>query len=143
MSRNDDFDLTGLDEFASELLTLAEKKMPNETRAFLQREGNKLRKLTAANARKWVKKKTGNYHKAIKRGRVYKFDGSTMSIRVYGSSPHAHLNEYGHRLVTKDGKEVGFVQGKRVFERTAKAFEHEFLIDCEEFVDELLDKGLS
>ncbi|MDN4093572.1 HK97 gp10 family phage protein [Brevibacillus agri] len=137
-----DFDINELDEFAIELLELADKKMPNETKKFLQREGNKLRRLTLKNAKSLVKKDTGNYFEGIKRGKVYKYEGDQTSIRVYNSSPHAHLLEDGHRMVTHDGREVGFVRGYRVFDKSAKEFEQEFMQDCEDFIDELLDKGL-
>jgi hypothetical protein len=139
---SNEFDLNELDEFMNELIKLAEKKMPTETKKFLRQEGNKLRKMTLNEAKSSVKKDSGEYHKGIKRGKVYKFEGDQMSIRVYNSKPHAHLIEYGHRQVTKDGKEVGFVKGKRVFERAAKKFEAEYYSDIEDFLDELLDKGL-
>lgn len=139
---NDDFDISELDEFVVELLELAEEKMPNETKKFLQREGNKLRRMTLKKAKSLVKKDSGNYFKGIKRGKVYKFEGDQSSIRVYGSSPHSHLLEYGHEQVTHDGKTVGFVRGYRTFEKAAKEFEEEFIRDTEDFIDELLDKGL-
>lgn len=142
MSRGDDFDLSELDEFTEQLLALADEKMPKESRRFLQREGTKLRRVTAAKARQLVKKQTGNYLKGIKRGKVYKYEGDTTSIRVYGSSPHSHLIEYGHRQVTKDGKEVGFVKGQHVFEKARKEFQPTFISDVNDFIDELLDKGL-
>jgi len=139
---SDEFDLSELDEFTSEMLDMAEKKMPKEIRKFLREEGTKLRKTTASIARREVKKKTGAYLKGIKRGKVYVYKGDTLSIRVYNSSPHAHLIEDGHRQVTKDGRAVGFVRGKRVFQKAKKAFETEFTKDCEHFVDDLLEKGL-
>jgi hypothetical protein len=138
----EDFDISELDEFTKELLELAEEKMPNETKKFLQAEGNKLKRLTAKKAKQLVKKKSGNYLKGIRRGKVYKYQGDQTSIRVYNNAPHAHLIEHGHRQVTEDGKEVGFVKGYRVFEKAAKEFEQEYISDCEQFVDDLLEKGL-
>jgi len=140
--RDDDFDLSELDDFTEQLLELAEKRMPKETRKFLQIEGNKLRKLTLAKGKQLVKRRSGDYFKGIKRGKFYKFEGDTASIRVYGSSPVSHLIEYGHRQVTKDGKEIGFVKGRKVFEKSRMQFEGQYHRDCEDFVDELLEKGL-
>lgn len=136
-----DFDISGIDDFASEMLDLAERKMPNETRKFMMREGNKLRKLTANQAKSSVKKQTGSYLKGIKRGKVYDYNGM-KSIRVYNSSPHAHLIEEGHRMVTPSGREVGFVRGQKVFAKVRAEFVDQFANDTEEFIDELLDKGL-
>ncbi|MBO7747356.1 HK97 gp10 family phage protein [Paenibacillus sp. MWE-103] len=142
MSRGEDFDVTELFDFADQLLVMAEKQMPKETRKFIQTEGNKLRRATLDKAKELTQKKTGNYVEGIKRGKVYKFEGDATVVRVYGSSPHAHLIEYGHRNVTKSGEEVGFTPGKRVFEKTRKAFEQEFVDDCDAFIDEMLEKGL-
>ena len=134
------FDVSELTEYTQDLLDLAKHKMPKETKRFLQKEGNQLRKLTRQTAKRSVKKKTGNYLKGIKRGKVYKYQGMDLSVRVYGSA-HAHLIEYGHRKVTKSGKEKGFTKGYRVFQRSAKEYEKEFVKNCEDFVDELLDEG--
>ena len=97
-------------------------------RRFLQKEGAKLRSKTKAQARK-LGKKTGNYLKSIKR------------VRVYSYAPHAHLIEEGHRMVTHDGREVGFVKGHHVFEVAAKGFESEFYTDLDDFLSgEVVEK---
>lgn len=142
MSLDDDFNFSELYDFTYKLLDIAERKMPREVKAFLRNEGTKLRRFTVKEARTKVKQLTGNYVKGIKRGKVYIYEGDTTSVRVYGSSPHSHLIEYGHRNVTKSGEEVGYVKGKRVFETSRKQFEPIFHADCEDFVDDLLDKGL-
>lgn len=54
-------------------------------RRFLQKEGAKLRSKTKAQARK-LGKKTGNYLKSIKRGKVYKYRGD-KAVRVYSYAP--------------------------------------------------------
>ena len=101
-------------------------------RRFLQKEGAKLRSKTKAQARK-LGKKTGNYLKSIKRGKVYKYRGD--------KAPHAHLIEEGHRMVTHDGREVGFVKGHHVFEVAAKGFESEFYTDLDDFLSgEVVEK---
>ncbi|MFD2671816.1 HK97 gp10 family phage protein [Marinicrinis sediminis] len=138
---NDDFDLRELDDFAMRMLELAEETMPRETKKFLRVEGSKLRKLTLKNAKSSVKKDTGNYFKGIKRGKLYTYNGN-QSIRVYGASPHAHLIEHGHRMVSEDGQEVGFVRGKKVFQKSLEEFEQEYIRDCQEFIDDLLNEGL-
>lgn len=138
---NDEFDLSELDAFTGHMMRLANRQFPKEMRKFLRGEGQKLRKLTAAEARRSVKKRTGTYVKSIKRGKIYKYDRG-LAVRVYSGAPHAHLNEYGHRIVTKDGTEKGFVPGKQVFAKARRKFEGEFVRDCVRFVDEMLDKGL-
>lgn len=134
------FDITELFDFETELLNLADDT-PKEAKKMLRKEGTKLKNKTVKNAKSKVKVKTGAYVKGIKRGKVYKYRGNdALSVRVYGASPHAHLIEHGHRQVTADGKEVGFVEGKHVFEDTAKDFEKEYYDDIDQFLDDLLDK---
>ncbi|MEC0107267.1 HK97 gp10 family phage protein [Paenibacillus taichungensis] len=141
MSRDNAFDLSELDDFTGQMMRLANKQFPKEFRKFIRIEGNKLRKVTVAKARQSVKKKTGTYVKSIKRGKVYKYDNG-LAIRVYTGVPHAHLIEYGHRIVTKGGREKGFVPGQQVFAKARKSFEGEFVQNIGGFVDELLEKGL-
>ena len=121
------------------MLEFATVEMNKESRKFLQKEGNKLKKKTLSKAKSLTNKKTGNYYKGIKRGKVYSYKSKeNKSVRVYGGSSHSHLIEYGHRQMTKDGKEVGFVQGKHVFEKAKNEFKSEFNSDCEKFAEDLL-----
>lgn len=140
----DGFDITDLTNFEKKLLNMAvgfEKGKYAKT--FLRTEGTKLRRKTLSSAKSKVKKDTGNYFKSIKKGKVYLYKGNgTWAIRVYSSAPHAHLIEKGHRQVTKDGKEIGYVQGKRVFEDSEKQFTEEYFSDVQNFLDDVLEKGL-
>lgn len=138
-----EFDFSELTKFEKNLLDLAENKMPKETKRFLRNEGAKLKRKTLSVAKSKVKENTGNYFKSIKRGKVYKYKGNqALSIRVYSNAPHAHLIEEPHRQVTKDGQEIGFVKGKKVFETAKKGFESKYYSDTKNFLDEVLDKGL-
>lgn len=138
---SDGFDIKELSAFEKKLIALANDKMPKESKKFMKDEGTKLKKATLAKAKQKVKKDTGNYFKSIKRGKVYKYNGS-WAIRDYSGSPHAHLIENGHRQVTKDGKETGFVPGKHVFEEAGKEFQAQYFNDTQNFIDNVLDKGL-
>ena len=134
-------DTSQLDGFARELLNMANDKLPKESKKFLRKEGTKLKKKTWSKAKALTNKKTGNYYKGIKRGKVYHYrDKKNNSIRVYGGSPHAHLIEYGHRQVSKNGVETGFVEGKHVFEKAKNEFEPEYNKDCEQFLNEVVEE---
>ena len=134
-------DTSQLDGFARELLNMANDKLPKESKKFLRKEGTKLKKKTLSKAKALTNKKTGNYYKGIKRGKVYHYrDKKNNSIRVYGGSPHAHLIEYGHRQVSKNGKETGFVEGKHVFEKAKNEFQSEYNKDCEQFLNEVVEE---
>lgn len=134
---DDGFDFKELDSFQKQMLEVANDTMPKESKKFIRKEGTKLRKNTAKKARQKVKKKTGKYFKSIKRGKAYYYN-SNLSIRAYSTAPHAHLIEKGHRQVTKDGKEVGWVDGQHIFEDSQKEFENEYFEDNEKFVEELV-----
>ena len=126
-------------ELSDSLLKLS-KEIDNgkSAKKFLQKAGNKLKKKTVEQAQRSVKKYTGTYIKSIKRGKVYEFQGD-LSVRTYSTSPHAHLIESGHRIVTRSGREKGFKPGYHIFEKAAKNFEDEFVEDTENFIQELLN----
>ncbi len=66
----DGIDLSQLDKFTESMIR-SSKSAEKEYKKFLQREGNKLKRKTKAQARaKGVKTNTGNYMKSIKRGKV-------------------------------------------------------------------------
>ena len=139
----DGFDCKELKNYEKKLIKMAHDTMPKESKQFLRKAGTKFRTATAKNARSLVNKKTGNYAKSIKRGKVYKWtkgDGS-WAIRVYSNAPHAHLIEKGHRQI-RNGKEIGFVQGKFVFKKAQKSFESEYYEMTQKWIDDLLKKGL-
>lgn len=139
------FDLRELDALDKDLLKLANSSMPRESKKFIRGEGTKLKRVVVKRAKSDVGKDTGNYIKGIKKGKVYKYRGNdAWSIRVYGSAAHTHLIEYGHRMIghKPNKKECGFVQGKHVFENSAKDFESTYVNDVGKFVDQVIVGGL-
>ncbi|MBP2027403.1 hypothetical protein J2Z35_001197 [Acetoanaerobium pronyense] len=138
----DGFNVDDIDKLTQKLLDVAKKTEPKQLKKFIKSEGNKLKRKTVSKAKKTVKKKKGNYLKGIKTGKVYKYKGDELAVRVYNSMPHAHLIEYGyeHRDHKKRNKRPTgkFVQGKRIFESTRKEFQNQFIKDIEDFVVEKL-----
>ena len=127
-------------EWSKELLSVADRLQDEKNaKKFLQKSGAKLKKKTVEQAKRTVKKYTGNYIKSIKKGKPYEFEGN-LSLRVFSSAPHAHLIESGHRIVNRNGQEVGMAKGHHVFENAARDFEDEFVEDVENFRDELFEK---
>lgn len=135
--------LNGLNEFQKYLIEIAQKKLPKESPKIMRKIGSKARTAVAKKGRQTVKKKTGLYSKSWKRGKVFIGRNNEFVVRVYNSSPHAHLIEHGHRQVTEDGREVGFVQGKKPLEKGMREFEdsgqvEELILD---WLDGLLERG--
>lgn len=144
---NDVFNIDDIREFTDTLAGFNSREVNKKVRKMLQTEGNKLKKETVKLARTRVKKKTGNYIKGIKRGKVYLYQGDTWSIRAYNNQPHAHLIEYGHDIVRggkkgAGGRIVGYQQGKKVFTTAERRFKEKYFKDVEKFVDEILNEGL-
>lgn len=127
-----------LDQLSKELLNISHRIENGEkTKKFLKSAAKKLKKKTVKVAKSRVGKVTGNYERGIKDGKVYKYDGN-YSCRVYSTMPHAHLIEYGHIIVGKDGKEKGFKSGYHVFESAAEEFQDDYENDVEKFIDEII-----
>jgi hypothetical protein len=137
------FEMEGLTEFQEDLLEIAQEKLPKQTNKIMRKIGSKARTQVARLARSTVNKDTGMYHKRFKRGKVFKDDDGQIVVRVYNSAPHAHLIEYGHRQVTKDGEEVGFTPGKHVMVQGMKKFDDSGQFDSmlSDWLDDLLDSG--
>lgn len=140
---NDVFDIDDSDllEF-SEALRLFERDFPKESKRVLGKVGNRAKNIVKAEVKRRVGQKTGNYLKSIRRGKVFLSDSNEWTVRAFPSykiAPHAHLIEKGHRLV-KNGEELGFVHGKRVFDKAGRAIEKDFHRIVEEEMDKELNK---
>ncbi len=127
-------------QFEKDLLKLSKDLKSPETKKFLKKQGIKLKKKTEKIAKSKVKEKTGRYIKSIKSGKVYDFEGS-YSSRVYSTAPHAHLVEYGHKIVSKTGETKGFKSGAYVFEEARKEFEEEFTGAIDEYINGIYEKN--
>lgn len=122
----------------NDLFKTNDKEISKEIKKFLNKQGNKAKKITLKIARAKVKKVTGTYYKSIKNGKVYKDDNNNWAVRAYSNAHHSHLIEDGHNIL-KGGK----VKGKKVFSKFEKDYSNKFFKDCDELVDELLEKGFS
>lgn len=129
----------GLTDFQKNLQYLI-TNMPKETKSVLQKVGTKARTIVARQARQIVKKKTGNYHKSFKRGKVWQENDGTYKVRVYNNSPHAHLLENGWMITGKDGSQHGFKVGYKVMQKSEKELEKEWDQLLESEIDKLIDK---
>lgn len=132
----------GLSEFQKDLLEVGQKKLPKESIKIMRKIGSKARTHVARASRSKIHKVSGNYQKAWKRGKAFKDSNGNIVVRVINSSPHAHLIEDGHRQVTKDGREIGFVPGKKILENGMKEFESSGQIDgmLYDWLDQMLDE---
>lgn len=137
-----DLDMRELDDFRRELEDLQEH-FPKEAKRLMRLSGNHARKIVLRKAKQSVIEDTGNYFKSIKRGKVWVDDSSgEYKVRTYSRSPHAHLLEYGHRMVghEPDKKELGFVLGFNIFDKASKEINQQWNGILEKEFDKIMSK---
>ena len=134
----DGFDYKDMDELNREILKLANETMQKEAKTFMRQEGSKVTKQVKGGLRTGYKVRTGNLVKMVKRGKAYLYPAeNAYQIRVH-MAPHENVVDYGHR--TPSGK---VVKGKRIKDKVEVFFSEEFEEDVLDFIEDVLDKGLS
>jgi len=145
----DGFDIHELDNFTKDLLALAEKELPKETKKFIKKNANQLKTATKNKAKQvGIIDQTGNYYSHFKTGKVYKYQGY-LSCRVYNGAAVANsrgkffslggILENGHMKENKKG----FIPGFHPFEKAYQDFMGKYYGNCEDFIDDMLkNKGL-
>lgn len=115
-----DFTIKGLDGLNADILEAA-KKYPKEVEKHLKKTGDVLKK-------KAIEKTTdsGTDHKRkLSKSWKSEIEGMTIDSLEYqlrNKAPHYHLVERGHKLVTRKGRTIGFVQGRHFFEKACDEF---------------------
>lgn len=141
---SDGFDISELTNFEKKLVNMVNDTMPKESRKFIKKEANKLNKHNKKTyQRKGIGEVTGNFKKGFKSGKAYKYQGS-WSARAYNNSPHAHLLNDGYMWTPHKGQsgEERFIPGFHFMEEAANSFANGFYSDVDEFLKDLLIKGL-
>lgn len=101
-------------------------------------------------------KKPGTLKKSYRVKKPKEYKGGTVKVsRVQSGAPHSHLVEYGHEIYTAPrktgkvtrynalGKRVlrikhhGRTEGRYLFDKVWKEFEHRFPMDAQKLLDEL------
>lgn len=148
MSVEAGFDLGDLQALNQKLLLLAEDQFPKEAKKFIRRQGAKCETRLRNAYKTKVKKKSGNLIAGVTRGAPHQY-GDTWQIRVYNNAPHAHLIEHGHVMCDKNGKPIlnklgqeVWVDGKYVAANTVNEYKNIYPDEVDQFVDEMLEKGL-
>lgn len=144
--------LEELDGFTQSMLQLANNELPKESRKFIKKQANKLKTVTKNKAKDLgIIDQTGNYYNHFKSGKVYKYHGA-LSCRVYNTAgakndrgvwiPLAAILENGHLQTNKDRKCVGrgFIPGFHPFLRAYEDFISKYHDNCEQFVDDMINK---
>jgi len=132
-------EIKGLDAFERTLIKTLEIKYPEEVKKKLVELAEELKE--AAQARTPIgpdkKPKSKRMKYRWKVGKVRK-KGNELFIEVKNTAPHAHLVEDGHRMVTKDGKTVGYVEGKHMLLISVRQLEENLTPKLQAWLDQML-----
>lgn len=142
------FDASDLSDLENQLLRLAANQYPKEAKSFLRTQGNKAKTRLRNRTKSVTKKKTGNLLRGIDKSAPKLYEGS-FQIRVYNKAPHAHLIEHGHVMTDKFGNPIlnamgqeMWVNGRFPAAQTTNELKAIWPGEVEQFIDELLEKGL-
>lgn len=115
-----DFTIKGIEGLNTDILEAAQH-YPKEVEKHLKKTGDVLKK-------KAIEKTpdSGTDHKR-KLSKSWKSEIEGMTIdsleyQIRNTAPHYHLVERGHKMVTRKGRTIGFVQGRHFFEKACDEF---------------------
>lgn len=139
-----EFDEDGLKKLEQDL-TKAIKKCPKKAKETLDALGKEFKNSARKKADKTLKhteRAGGDKKWAIKRrwGSKTIDEGVGMTNLIWNSAPHFHLIENGHQLV-RDGKTIGFVEGKHIMEKTRDDYRNIVPERFEKMVDDILKES--
>lgn len=129
-----EFSFDGLDDLQGKLDEMR-KKFPQEEETLLKKAGNKLRRKSKEKTP--VGKGKKHLKDSYKLSKV-NYEKDEMNITMTNTSPHFHLVEKGHRQVTKDGREIGYIEGKHMVETSMSELEMELPLELNKWLDKIL-----
>lgn len=123
------------EKLQKDILRLSQDTAPKECKAFMRKEGNKLKNKIKKKL-KTVNRKTGNLvnGKYLKRGKVYLYKPENSYETRIHFAPHTHLLEFGFNHV-KSGRKI---EGRHLVSDAQNEFASEYEKDAEKFVDKMV-----
>lgn len=133
--------LTGMDDLVESIDNLI-KKYPDRAGDFLTKQARETRKGVVKEAKSAVDIDSTNRYSLGKIGN-YKISpvqgyGSEQYVDLSAKSPHFHLIENGHNLVSHSGKSIGWVPGYQIMDAETRRRKARIHIDLEALAEELL-----
>ncbi len=127
-----------MDELRS-LFAEVVKEYPYEAERRLQTVARKFRRAVIAKTPSGPGKHKRKLVKSYKLSKPKGYHEETK-VEFWSSAPHFHLIERGHAKVTKSGRNVGFVPGRHMVERTVQEFVDEMPAEAAKFVQKMADR---
>ncbi len=139
-----EFKIDGLEELQASIENVI-TQYPDAAGEFLTKQAREFRKEAVRKTRELTDTNSSSKRSLGKLG-SYKISqisgyGTNQQVEIMAKSPHFHLVEHGHNLVTPSGKTIGFVQGRHQMETATKAFESKYPVEARRMIDGLMAKG--
>lgn len=126
---NGDLEATGIVELERDMADLI-RVLPDEKKKFMRKQGQEMKKVGKAYAKRVLHRRTGNLLKGMTLTRPWD-SGDETGIAMKFKSPanHGHLIELGHKQVGRKPNKVnyGYVKGYSVLVRTKYLFSQQFM----------------
>ena len=137
----DGIELHGMDELIESVDALIQK-YPDRSGQFLRKQAMETRKGVANEAKAAVDVNMSDKH-SLGRAANYKVSqvkgtGTGQYVELSAKSPHFHLIEHGHELVSHSGKPLGWVQGYQILGTEAKRRKVQMPAEFAKLADEIL-----
>lgn len=135
-------ELKGMDELIDSVDALVQK-YPDRTGDFLRKQAMETRKGIAKEAKAAVNVSGGKH--SLGRPGNYKVSqpkgtGCDQTVELSAKSPHFHLIEHGHELVSHSGKPIGWVPGYKILDAEAKRRQLSMPKDFEKEAEKVLSE---
>jgi len=140
----DGFDISELSKFSTDMLAIANDKMPKESKKFIKKQGALLSKKNKAEysscgVGSGIKEFAKYTLTGFKAGKVYKYDGA-LSVRAYNGT--TVINKAGKKYSLGGMLNNGFVPGYHFMEKALSSFNNEYVLNCETFVYDVVVKNI-
>ena len=127
----------GLNELSDKLKTVTDK-YPWKAEEELTKLGKNLKKGAASRTPDSKIKHKHKLKRSYKLSDVKYSRYGTSYITLKNTSPHFHLVEKGHNMVTKDGKIIGYVPGVHMLEDAVTELDNRMPAELDKWADKLL-----
>ena len=131
----------GFDELVADMKKLV-KEFPDEAGDELRKIGLSIKKDTIIETRRLCICHPNSKYSLLKNYGVSKVRGVYLNqeVDIFTKSPHFHLVEDGHRMVTPGGRHVGQVEGRHMLGNVIEKYEPEMPQRFRQMIDKIFER---
>lgn len=147
MTMADVIEISGLDELAEDFRIVA-RKYPDRAGEELRKSARALRKdlvnLVIEKTQEHLTEDGEKTKRSLTKLSSYEISqvhgyNERQSVDISAKSPHFHLIEHGHELLSHKGEHIGFVDGKHLMDATRKDYQQKLPERIEKMANNLLE----